>query len=103
MRALERAGSGAGRDHAALAGNAGADTLLHVHRIERGIKLPGADSDRAGDVIVRRAGGKHSRRQHDSDYGAHVHRSTEGAVAGKRLRRRFQALAEQGTLQDDAM
>jgi len=59
VRALERAGGGAGRGHARRSQAMQArDTLLHVLGIELAVKLPGAVSDRAGDVIVRRAGGK---------------------------------------------
>ena len=83
-RALERAGRVAGGGHAVLAGDAGADALLHVLGIVRAVELPGAVTDRAGHVIVGRAGGQRRRRQDDNENGAHRQRSVEGALAGNR-------------------
>ena len=52
LRALERAGGRAGRHHAALAGDADRDALLHVLGIVGAVELAGAVVDRARDVVV---------------------------------------------------
>ena len=80
--ALQRAGCRAGSHHAAIAGDANVDALLHVLGIVRTIELAGAAPDRAGHIIiVRRAGSQRRRGHDDSDDGAHGQRSPEGAFA----------------------
>ena len=95
LRAPQGAGGRAGRDYAALAGDAHRDALFLVLGIVLAVELAGAIVDRARDIGVafRRARSQRRGRQDDGNYDAHIGRSNREPSL-KKPRRRPSAVAK---------